>query len=323
MPEHVIHWDDVGSEHGEAGAISSHWSDLSTAAGAKDVRLNRIRVEPGKRSTPLHVEYDEEEIFFVLSGAGIAWQRVGDEDVTFAVRAGDCLVHLPHEEAHTLLAGDDGLDVLAYGVGPDPALTHFPRLSAMRVGPAILDVDGRHQWPLEGALPEPELPPPGPRPSRVVNVDEVEREEGEDRPPFGEDWQELAGRAGSVRAGLNLSIVWPGRQNCPLHCHSAEEELFVVLDGDGVLLLGDDEVQVRRGHVISRPPGTRIAHAFRAGDGGMTVLMYGTREPNDIAYYPTSNKIYFRGVGLITRLERLDYYDGEEDSPTPPETSSS
>jgi uncharacterized cupin superfamily protein len=314
VAEHIVHWDELESEHAEAGPISSHWTDLGTAAGARHVRLNRIGVDPGKRSTPLHVEADEEEIFFVLSGSGLAWQRVGDEDVTFEVRAGDCLVHLAGKEAHTLIAGDDGLDVLAYGIGPDPVLTYFPRLNAVRVGPALVDVDGRHQWPLEGALPDPDLPAPGPRPSRVVNVDEVERERGEDRPPFGEDWQELAGRAGSVRAGLNVDIVWPGRQNCPLHCHSAEEELFVVLDGAGTLLLGDEEIPVRRGHVISRPAGTRVAHAFRAGDAGLTVLLYGTREPNDIAYYPKSNKIYFRGVGVITRVDRLDYWDGEEDS---------
>jgi uncharacterized cupin superfamily protein len=43
----------------------------------------------------------------------------------------------------------------------------------------------------------------------------------------------------------------------------------------------------------------------------MTYLAYGTREPNDITYYPRSNKIFFRGVGLIARLENLDYSDGE------------
>ena len=35
------------------------------------------------------------------------------------------------------------------------------------------------------------------------------------------------------------------------------------------------------------------------------------REVNDIAYYPDSNKVNFHGIGLITRLERLDYWDGE------------
>jgi len=44
----------------------------------------------------------------------------------------------------------------------------------------------------------------------------------------------------------------------------------------------------------------------------MTLLAYGTRDPNDIAYYPRSGKISFRGVGVIGRLEQADYWDGED-----------
>jgi hypothetical protein len=40
-------------------------------------------------------------------------------------------------------------------------------------------------------------------------------------------------------------------------------------------------------------------------------LVYGTREPNDVCYHPRSNRIYWRGVGLITNLEPLGYDDGE------------
>jgi uncharacterized cupin superfamily protein len=69
---------------------------------------------------------------------------------------------------------------------------------------------------------------------------------------------------------------------------------------------------VRAGHVVARPAGTRIAHAFRGGDSGMKVLMYGWRGANDITYYPRSNKMAFSGIGLIARLEPLDYWDGEE-----------
>jgi hypothetical protein len=36
-----------------------------------------------------------------------------------------------------------------------------------------------------------------------------------------------------------------------------------------------------------------------------------TRPTNDVCYYPRSNKIFWRGVGLIARLEPLDYDDGE------------
>jgi len=72
-----------------------------------------------------------------------------------------------------------------------------------------------------------------------------------------------------------------------------------------------EAVGIRAGHVISRPASTGIAHTFRAGHGGLTFLAYGTRNANDVCYYPRSNKIYFRGLGLIARLEDLDYHDGE------------
>jgi uncharacterized cupin superfamily protein len=106
--------------------------------------------------------------------------------------------------------------------------------------------------------------------------------------------------------------------SAPPHCHSSEEEIFVILDGAGTALLDAEEHPVRRGHVVARPAATRVAHAFRAGDEGLTMLAYGTRDRGtDIVYYPRSNKTYFRGVGVMIRAERLDYWDGEEDSADP------
>ena len=85
-----------------------------------------------------------------------------------------------------------------------------------------------------------------------------------------------------------------------------------MLDGDGVALIGDEETPVRGGHVISRPAGSKEAHAFRAGDDGLTLLAFGTRVPDDVCWYPRSQKLYFRGLGVIGRVETLDYWDGEE-----------
>lgn len=310
MPEHIVHWDEIESVYDEAGTIGSTWTPLSREAGSRSVRVNRIRVAAGRRSTPLHNETDE-EIFYVLAGSGLSWQRErGGEDQVFEVRAGDCLVHRAEAEAHTLIGGDDGLDAIAFGTGPENVYASFPRLNVMRSGPAIIDVDGRHQWDLEGALPDPELPPPSPRPSRIVHVDDVEPETHE-HGDVAETWRQVGRAAGSVLAGLRHIVVPAGRLNCPPHCHSAEEELFVVLEGEGTCLLGDEEHPIRAGHVIARPPGTRIAHAFKGAEGELTLLAYGTRVPDDVAYYPRSNKVFFRGVGLMTRVERLDYWDGE------------
>ncbi len=118
--------------------------------------------------------------------------------------------------------------------------------------------------------------------------------------------------AGSVQTGLQHVEVAPGRESTAQHCHSVEEEIFVVLEGDGVLILDTEETAVRAGSVVARPAGTGVAHVFRAGDHGLSYLAYGTRDPADVCYYPRSNKIAFRGVGVIGRIERLDYWDGED-----------
>ena len=86
----------------------------------------------------------------------------------------------------------------------------------------------------------------------------------------------------------------------------------MILDGDGTLVLGEEETPVAAGHVIARPAATGVAHMFRAGDGGLTYIAYGMRRAADVCYYPRSGKIAFRGVGVIARLERLDYWDGED-----------
>jgi uncharacterized cupin superfamily protein len=104
--------------------------------------------------------------------------------------------------------------------------------------------------------------------------------------------------------------VAPGKLSAPLHCHTLEEELFVVLDGDGVLLLDDEETPVRPGHVVCRPPDTGVSHSFRAGDDGLVYLAYGPRVPGDVCFYPTSSKIAIGGA--VFRVEPLDYWDGED-----------
>jgi uncharacterized cupin superfamily protein len=106
------------------------------------------------------------------------------------------------------------------------------------------------------------------------------------------------------------------------HCHSEEEEIFVILEGTATLHLWPsprrsangaqrEEHELRPGHVVSRPPGTGTSHHFIAGDEGCTMLVYGTRKPNDMCFYPRSNKIAWRGLGVIARVEHLDYWDGE------------
>jgi uncharacterized cupin superfamily protein len=289
----IAHWDDVEWHRREKGEMAADWQRLGNAAGTIGVGVNRVRIDPGRLSTPPHSHGASEELVYVLGGSGLSWQ---DEEV-YELRPGDCIVHLADHEEHTLRGGPEGLEVLIW----------LPRSAAIRLGWPWVQGRTDDPWDVEAQAEPLAFGEPAPRPANIVNVDDAPA-------AFGGTTKTLAAAAGSVRTGLNRIELPPGEAGAPPHCHSAEEEVFVILEGAGVLELSPspvaaglgverEDLPVRVGHVVARPPATKIAHAFRAGDGGMTLLAYGTREPNDIAYYPESKTVYWRGVGVRGRID--------------------
>jgi uncharacterized cupin superfamily protein len=303
---HVVHWDEVERHSREAHGMRATWTFLGDAAGTVGAGVRRIEIAPGDHPTPPHAHGAEEEIFYVLGGSGLSWQ----DGATYEIGEGDCLVHRRTAEAHTLVGGPDGLDVLAFGTRVAVEACVLPRAQAAWLASSWTEVGGPDPWAREETAGPLEVPAQtSPRPDRIVALRDVDVdafEHGE----HAADQRNLARAGGSEVSGLRHVEIAPGRRGWPAHCHAAEEEIFVVLAGSGVLTLGADEVAVRRGTVVARPPATRVTHAFQAGDDGLTYLAYGTREPNDIAYFPGSAKVYIRGVGIIARVEQLDYWDG-------------
>jgi uncharacterized cupin superfamily protein len=124
----------------------------------------------------------------------------------------------------------------------------------------------------------------------------------------------LAAAAGARATGLNHVVLAPGAGGAPPHCHSEEEELFVVLEGGGVLELwaraassASEQHPLRRGDVVSRPPGSGVAHALQAGEEGLTYLAYGTSRPNDMCFYPQSGKVSLRGLGIALSSPQIEF----------------
>ena len=306
-----IHWDDVAPRRSPHPGAGGDWFFLGEAAGSVSIGVNRILLGPHEISTPAHVHGADEEIFFVLNGSGLSWQ----DGETYAVGPGDTLVHAPRQRAHTLRAGERGLDVLAFGPRTRIAGSYLPKIGIYWLWPTWTEAGtGAHPYDRDQKL---EWPEPSERPASIVNVDTAD-------PRFGGRSRALGEAAGATLTGLNLVSLPAGEEGAPPHCHTAEEELFVVLAGEGELELwappdpatpfrsSPAEMHpVRAGHVVSRPPGTRVPHSFHAGAAGLTYLAYGTKESNDIRWYPRSNKVAFRGLGVFARLELLDYFDGE------------
>lgn len=310
----IAHWDDVEQHRRAKGEMDATWQRLGEAAGTKGVGVNRVRVAPGKLPTPPHSHGASEEVYFVLEGSGLAWQ----DDQVHEVRPGDCVIHRANELEHTFVAGPDGLDYLVFGTRHPTEVGWLPRSGAVRFGWPWVEGRTDDPWDREAEAPPLAYGEPAERPPNILNVDEVELER----------WgaatsAPLATNERSDQAGFHWERLDPDGRGSPPHCHSEEEEIFVILEGDGMLELWPapratggakrEDIPLRPGHVIARPPGGRVGHAFQAGPNGLTMLIYGTRRPNDMAWFPRSNKIFWRGLGVIGRIESLEYNDGEPD----------
>ena len=301
----LAHWDDVDARRGANGEIDATWQRLGAAAGTRSVGVNRVHVAPGMLPTPPHSHNASEEIYFVLAGSGLAWQ----DEAVHEVGRGSCIVQTADHFEHTFRAGPDGLEYLVFGTRHPTEFGWLPRSGAVRLGWPWIEGRTDDPWDVEAKAEPLSFGEPAPAPSNITVLQDGDR------------WRALAAEAGAEQTGLNWLRVDEGRLSGPPHCHSADEEVFVVLEGEGTLELWpspvarDDarreDVAVRAGHVIARPPSSRVAHALRGGPGGLTLLAYGTNPPNDVCYYPRSNKLFWRGVGLIGRIESLEYSDGE------------
>lgn len=130
----------------------------------------------------------------------------------------------------------------------------------------------------------------------------------------------LAIGTAAVKLGASIDIVAPGKRSCPYHCHHAQEEMFVIVEGQGTLRVADEMLPVRAGDVIFIPAGPEYPHQIiNTSDAPLKYLSIGTREQPEIVEYPDSKKYLAyagaaepRAFDVVHRSSGgLDYWDGE------------
>jgi uncharacterized cupin superfamily protein len=86
--------------------------------------------------------------------------------------------------------------------------------------------------------------------------------------------------------GINVRVLAPGQPNCLYHRENAQEA-FLVLSGECLAIVEEEERRMRAGDFLYTPPGT--AHVVvGAGEGPCAVLMVGTRKSPEDLLYPVS-----------------------------------
>jgi uncharacterized cupin superfamily protein len=98
--------------------------------------------------------------------------------------------------------------------------------------------------------------------------------------------------------GFTLAVLEPGKPTGMYHAESSQED-FLVLAGTCVLVIEEEERELRAWDFVHCPPGTR--HAFvGTGDGPCVIFMTGARRDDDTIVYPLSETARARGAGVET-----------------------
>jgi len=121
--------------------------------------------------------------------------------------------------------------------------------------------------------------------------------------------------------GAGYDILAPGRMSCPYHFHYAEEEMFVILEGEATLRVAGEMIPIRAGDVIDIPPGPDYPHhIINTSNAPLRYLSISTQKDPEICEYPDSGKygVFTRQEGPLLQRRRLhradsalDYWDGE------------
>jgi len=164
-------------------------------------------------------------------------------------------------------------------------------------------------------------------PKPFVNLDEVAFDDIEDNGYYTSRRAQFSAAIGARKLGYNLTVLPPGKAQCPFHSHRAEEEMFLILEGEGELRWGSQRFRIRRHDVIACPTGgPEVAHQIiNTGSTDLRYLALSTLADVEACEYPDSNKIgVFAGGPGTPRLRKLvraeadvDYYDRESTIPPP------
>src|SRR5919198_2438929 len=162
------------------------------------------------------------------------------------------------------------------------------------------------------------------RAALVRNMDEANFEDMQRAPLYESHCARVIGPGveGTVarKLGISIDIVPPGKRTCPYHFHYAQEEMFIILQGEGTLRVAGEQIPVHAGDVIAIPPGPEYPHQLiNTSHAPMKYLSISTQEKPEICEYPDSSKYlaYARPAGPLVaggRMHRvdsdLDYWDG-------------
>ena len=127
------------------------------------------------------------------------------------------------------------------------------------------------------------------------------------------EWTDVEPPEGFEEYGIGVHVLQPGQPNGKYHAENVQED-FLVLSGECLLLVEEEERLLKAWDFIHCAPGTR--HIFiGAGEGPCAILMVGARGEGKTLHYPPSDVAAKHGASATeeTNNPREAYRDWPRD----------
>jgi len=140
--------------------------------------------------------------------------------------------------------------------------------------------------------------------SPTVNINELKLDGWERGTLYAGSDVRIGPMIGVKDLGITYSEVPPGKSGCPFHNHHVEDEMFIILEGEGTYRFGDQSFPIKAGSVLGAPAGGQdTAHQIiNTGTGPLRYYSISTMSLADVCEYPDSGKF-----GVFSRHTRNAY----------------
>jgi uncharacterized cupin superfamily protein len=155
----------------------------------------------------------------------------------------------------------------------------------------------------------------------IRNFDTAPKTHEQRAPLYDSMCARLAKGTAAGKLGISVDIVAPGKRSCPYHFHYAQEEAFVVLEGEGTLRVAGEMLPIGSGDTIFIPPGPQYPHQIiNTSNAPLKYLSISTKDSPEVVEYPDSGKYLASATRDgnaygFARMHRekddVDYWDGE------------
>lgn len=151
----------------------------------------------------------------------------------------------------------------------------------------------------------------------VTNIDQIEPKHVASHENYEFDRYEVRGLSHEGKCTVAFYSLCPGKYNFPYHYHTANEEVFYIISGQGLLETPTGEIAVKGGDVITFPPCKEGAHRLKnTSENEMLVYLdVDTNQSPDVVIYPRTNKVGLFVKGEFSQFYRQEtnvpYYEGE------------